>query len=187
MERRFSGRRLLAAVALAALCAGMGGVSAQARENYAIVVGVTDYPNLPKNNWLVGPRNDAVMVREYLTTRSPVKFEADKVSILAEWAPSEFRRRESELHKLLSECGSIFGRLAEQHARIGTHRGSVSPTQQLVYRFILGLTLDVPEGNVGAADRMNRCTAPSISVCFVVHLLPEPFGIERIFAQQDRR
>lgn len=84
MERGFSGRRLLAAVALAALCAGLGGAPAQARENYAIVVGVTDYPNLPKNNWLIGPRNDAIMVREYLTTRSPVKFDAGNVAILAD-------------------------------------------------------------------------------------------------------
>ena len=76
--------RFAAAVALVALATGLGGLPAAARENYAIVVGVTEYPNLPKNNWLIGPRNDAVMVGEYLTTRSPVKFEPQNVKLLAD-------------------------------------------------------------------------------------------------------
>ncbi|RWC47569.1 MAG: hypothetical protein EOS54_24190, partial [Mesorhizobium sp.] len=29
------------------------------RTYYALLVACTDYPNLPKKNWLIGPKNDA--------------------------------------------------------------------------------------------------------------------------------
>jgi hypothetical protein len=70
----------------AVVAAGMiaGAVPAMARTNHAVVVAVTEYPNLPKSAWLVGPRNDALLVRDYLLTRSPVPFEAGNVAILAD-------------------------------------------------------------------------------------------------------
>ncbi|QPB22671.1 caspase family protein [Rhizobium sp. 007] len=57
---------------------------ASAQTNYAVIVGVTEYPKFPKANWLVGPGNDATLVREYLTKRSPVRFEPTNVTLLAD-------------------------------------------------------------------------------------------------------
>ena len=31
-----------------------------------LLVACTDYPNLPQKNWLIGPKNDAALVRDYL-------------------------------------------------------------------------------------------------------------------------
>jgi hypothetical protein len=81
------GNRAKALIAgAAAVAAGMisGAAPAMARTNHAVVVAVTEYPNLPKSTWLVGPRNDALLVRDYLLTQSPVPFEAGDVTILAD-------------------------------------------------------------------------------------------------------
>ena len=77
-------KALLAGVAFAASLVGPMAGSASARTNYAVVVGVTEYPLLPKSTWLVGPRNDALLVRDYLLNRSPVPFEPANVAILAD-------------------------------------------------------------------------------------------------------
>lgn len=58
--------------------------TASAQTNHAVVVGVTEYPELSKDNWLVGPRNDALLVHTYLTKQSPVHFEPRHVTILAD-------------------------------------------------------------------------------------------------------
>jgi hypothetical protein len=77
-------KALLASVAFAATLAGPLAGSALARTNYAVVVGVTEYPQLPRSTWLVGPRNDALLVRDYLLGRSPVPFEPANVAVLAD-------------------------------------------------------------------------------------------------------
>ncbi|MFN3546138.1 MAG: caspase family protein [Mesorhizobium sp.] len=77
-------KALLAGVAFAASLVGPMLGSAFARTNYAVVVGVTEYPLLPRNTWLVGPRNDALLVRDYLLNQSPVPFEPANVAILAD-------------------------------------------------------------------------------------------------------
>lgn len=57
---------------------------ALARTNHAVVIGVTDYPQLPKSNWLVGPKNDAVLVRDFLTTQAHVRFLPENVKLLTD-------------------------------------------------------------------------------------------------------
>jgi hypothetical protein len=57
---------------------------ASAGTNYAVLVAVTTYPNLPERTWLVGPNNDAELVRQYLTEHAPVKFDPANVAILAD-------------------------------------------------------------------------------------------------------
>lgn len=69
-------------VAGALIMLGTFGNSADARTNYALVVAVTKYPNLPRNTWLVGPDNDAELVRDYLTGHAD--FNAENVIILAD-------------------------------------------------------------------------------------------------------
>ncbi|RJT40436.1 caspase family protein [Mesorhizobium waimense] len=58
---------------------------AAGRTYHALLVACTDYPNLPKKTWLVGPNNDANLVREYLlkNTPAPVAFAPQNIMLLA--------------------------------------------------------------------------------------------------------
>ena len=77
-------RRMLSLLAVAPLCfiGAMVAAPAEARENYALIVAASDYPNLPERNWLKGPKNDEVLVRDYLLNNAPVKFEPQNVIAL---------------------------------------------------------------------------------------------------------
>lgn len=77
-------RRLLTAAAIGVVAAGLSVGVAEARTNRALLVAVTAYPNLPKKNWLVGPNNDAVLVRDYLLTNPTAPFAPDNVTLLAD-------------------------------------------------------------------------------------------------------
>ncbi len=80
-------RGVLAAMALGLATSVFVAAPAEARTNYAVLVGVTKYPVLRKaglNAELVGPKNDVALVRDYLETRSPVRFEPDHVTVLAD-------------------------------------------------------------------------------------------------------
>lgn len=81
MNKSIIGRLLSLGVG-AALMTSVSALSAEARTNYALVVGVTKYPNLPKNTWLVGPDNDARLVSDYLVGQAG--FERDNVVVLAD-------------------------------------------------------------------------------------------------------
>lgn len=67
---------------LPAFAQGGGGDSL--RTNHALVVAVTAYPNLPPKASLVGPNNDASLVRQFLLANAPVSFSPDNVSVLAD-------------------------------------------------------------------------------------------------------
>jgi hypothetical protein len=76
---------LLGATALSA--AGLiRPLSAQdtARTNHAVLVACTAYPNLPKRVSLIGPNNDATMVREFLMQAAPVTFAPENITLLAD-------------------------------------------------------------------------------------------------------
>lgn len=55
-----------------------------ARENYALLIGAAEYPNLDPKYWLKGPANDVRLVQTYLTTASPVPFAPKDVIVLAD-------------------------------------------------------------------------------------------------------
>lgn len=76
-------RALLAATAMALVTTAISS-PALARTNYAVLVAVTEYPNLPQKNWLVGPNHDAVLVRDYLQTSAPAPFDKANISVLAD-------------------------------------------------------------------------------------------------------
>ena len=59
-------------------------MAADPRSYHALLVAVTDYPNLPKNTNLIGPNHDAMLVKEYLLANAPVKFEPQNVTLLAD-------------------------------------------------------------------------------------------------------
>lgn len=76
-------RRLLLALPLAALLGLLLG-PALARENRALIVGVSTYPGLEERFWLQGPANDARLILEFLTTAAPARFRRDNIILLAD-------------------------------------------------------------------------------------------------------
>lgn len=73
---------LLGALSLASL--SIFGYSAFAETNRALIVGVSQYENLPKELWLKGPKNDAVLVRDFLIANEARPFESANIQILAD-------------------------------------------------------------------------------------------------------
>ena len=57
---------------------------ALARENYALLIGASQYPSLDQKYWLKGPANDVRLVQTYLTTEAPVPFAVQNVTMLAD-------------------------------------------------------------------------------------------------------
>lgn len=72
-------RRLFLTTALT-----LAAVPALARENYALLIGASQYPTLDQKYWLKGPANDVKLVETYLTTAAPVPFPKDHVAVLAD-------------------------------------------------------------------------------------------------------
>ncbi len=68
-----------------ALCLCVCG-PAMARENYALLIGANDYPNLDAQYWLKGPSNDVALVATYLATAAPVPFAPDHITVLTNGA-----------------------------------------------------------------------------------------------------
>lgn len=79
-------RRMKLALAIAPVCflgTMVATTTAQARENYALIVAASDYENLDQKYWLKGPKNDEALVRDFLLSPSnPVKFEPQNVVTL---------------------------------------------------------------------------------------------------------
>jgi len=84
-------RRTLLVGTSALTMAGMVSFRTQAasRTYHALLVACTEYPNLPQRNWLVGPKNDAGLVHEYLLKNvpDPVRFAPENVTLLAKDVP----------------------------------------------------------------------------------------------------
>lgn len=62
---------------------GLAQTPPPARRNHALLVAVTEYPNLFQSEWLVGPNNDALLARDYLLSDAPVPFAPGDVTVLA--------------------------------------------------------------------------------------------------------
>ncbi|MGB3500468.1 MAG: caspase family protein [Mesorhizobium sp.] len=69
--------------AAAVIMLGAGTIEVVARENHALLVGVTRYDNLPQPDWLDGPANDAQLVRDYLLTNPVSPFKRENITLLA--------------------------------------------------------------------------------------------------------
>lgn len=72
-------RRFLLTTAL-----GLIAFPALARENYALLIGASDYQNIEKRWSLKGPKNDMELVANYLLTEAPVPFQAENVTVLTD-------------------------------------------------------------------------------------------------------
>lgn len=75
-----------ASVLLSVVCgvALASGAEAVAKTNHALIVGVSKYQNLPEELWLKGPRNDAILVRDFLISNNAKPFEEGNIEILAD-------------------------------------------------------------------------------------------------------
>lgn len=60
-------------------------------EKHALLVGVTTYPSLARDQWLVGPENDVALAREVLTG-DRFKFSNKNITTLAAWPKEESKR-----------------------------------------------------------------------------------------------
>jgi hypothetical protein len=80
-------RRTLLVGTSALTAAGMVSFPALAASHtyHALLVACTEYPSLPQKNWLIGPKNDAGLVRDYLLKNvpDPVRFAPENVTLLA--------------------------------------------------------------------------------------------------------
>jgi hypothetical protein len=84
-------RRTLLVGTSALVAAGTMSFRARAasRTYHALLVGCTEYPALPQRNWLIGPKNDAGLIHEYLLKNvpDPVRFKPENVTLLAKDVP----------------------------------------------------------------------------------------------------
>jgi len=95
-------RRMKLVLALAPICflGAMVATAAEARENYALIAAVSDYPNLDPKYWLKGPAHDAELVRDYLLEAAPIKFSADNVTTLGSAQGLDLATRAAILREL---------------------------------------------------------------------------------------
>lgn len=104
MIRKHAGlaSRMRAALVLAPICflGAMVASPVEARENYALIAAASDYPNLDEKYWLKGPKNDAVLVRDYLLTSAPVPFKAENVTTLGSGDGLELATHDAILREL---------------------------------------------------------------------------------------
>ncbi len=101
-NRRGLASRMKTILALAPICflGAMVAAPVEARENYALIAAVSDYPNLDEKYWLKGPKNDAVLVRDYLLNAAPVKFTPDNVTTLGSGEGLELATHDAILREL---------------------------------------------------------------------------------------
>lgn len=82
MRARF--RVAVPAALLAAVLLTLGVAGASARENHAILIGASTYPNLDERYWLTGPANDVDLVRTYLVSNPHAPFDPANIAVLAD-------------------------------------------------------------------------------------------------------
>ncbi|HZY67936.1 MAG TPA: caspase family protein, partial [Devosia sp.] len=94
--------KVKAFLALAPICfiGAMVASPAAARDNYALIAAVSDYPNLEEKFWLKGPKNDAELVRDFLLTSAPVPFAPENITTLGSGEGLELATKEAILREL---------------------------------------------------------------------------------------
>ena len=105
--------------------------------------------------------------------------------ILPEWSPAELDRREALLAERRDGLGDLLCRVRHQPGGVRPDAVVVDGAEQLAHRLAEGLPLDVPEGDVDAADRVDRDPAAADEDDAAIHLVPEPLDVERVLADQQ--
>ena len=107
--------------------------------------------------------------------------------VLAHRVPAELDGREPLVGEPPGPLAGLGGRRAEERAGVGPQRLGEAAAEQLPDRHAERLALDVPEGQVDAAHRVDADPAPAAVDVGPVHLVPEILGLERVFADHDVR
>ena len=76
------------------------------RQNHALLVGVSDFPNLPKNRWLNGPKNDVLLIRDILRKRG---FVEENIHLLADNIDGATKPTRSAILGELDRLGEVGG------------------------------------------------------------------------------
>ncbi|MGH1356149.1 MAG: caspase family protein [Thalassovita sp.] len=74
---------LLRSTALAGILA-LTAIGAEARDNHALLIGASTYPNLDERFWLRGPANDIDLIATYLQSNPVAQFTAENITVLAD-------------------------------------------------------------------------------------------------------
>ena len=77
-------RQGMVVLMLGALFSAPWPILAIASDKYALIVAVSQYPNLPEKLWLQGPRNDADLVRDFLLSDASFGFTPANITVLAD-------------------------------------------------------------------------------------------------------
>jgi hypothetical protein len=112
MSRFSLSRRMRLFLPLAPVCllgTMVAAGTAEARENYALIVANSDYPNLDPKYWLKGPKNDETLVRDYLINNAPVKFAPQNVLALGSGEGMQLGTHQA----ILDSLGKIAGEAKE--------------------------------------------------------------------------
>lgn len=104
---------------------------AEARTNHALLIAVTDYPLLPPSAKLIGPNNDAQLVRDFLLSSAPINFKPENITVLADELENAIPPTRDAIR---SELDNLAGRVSKgdfvflQFSGHGTQQPAMDPT-----------------------------------------------------------
>ena len=105
VRKQFLRMGLLGALSLSAFLGFAGNVFAAT--NHALIVGVSQYENLPEELWLKGPKNDAVLVRDFLIANETRPFESANITVLADGVDGAETATLAEIRTALKDIAVI--------------------------------------------------------------------------------
>jgi hypothetical protein len=154
-------RKLFLTTALGLLSLPLCGGSVEARENYALLIGASEYQNLAEKWWLKGPKNDVALAYTYLTTEAPVPFAEDNVIVLADGLEGI----KTDGHATLAEIRAAFARLEAElqpgdfvylhFSGHGTQAPAADPDSELDGLDEMFLPVDIGDWNDGVGQVEN--------------------------------
>lgn len=98
-----------ALLAISTFAMSLGARIAEARTNWAILVGVSDYPGLDEGLQLKGPANDVALARAYLKANPAAPFDDEHIIVLADGVEGA---GEPTLANIRSAFSSLTGKVA---------------------------------------------------------------------------
>lgn len=142
--------RWISATALS-ICAALGmPAAAIATENYALLIGASEYTNLDKRFWLAGPANDIDLVHTYLLQNKAAPFKPKNITILADGVPG---MAAPTLAAIRTEMAALTQRLSPgdfvylHFSGHGTQAPALDPTTELDGLDELFLPVDIGAWN----------------------------------------
>ena len=108
-----------------------------------------------------------------------------EVGVATERTPAELDGGETALDQLADDLRCLVRGVWHQGAGVGADGGAMGTAEEAVDRLPEGLALDVPEGDVDAADGVHGRSLAAVVDRAAVELVPETVDLQRILAQQE--